>query len=117
MVLRAIRWLLLVLGGVLLGAGLFLHGQVAVARDIRGQVDGTFFLWREIGRATFFMQGSDPRIGLTLAEVPEEVLQMSNRTGWTLVWFGLAVAVLTPWLLRPRGRGPAPKRKPPRPTA
>lgn len=100
MVLRLIRWFLVLLGGVLLGAGLFLHGQVAVARDIRQQVDDTFFLWRQIGTATFFIQSSDHRIGLTLAEVPEEVLAMSNRTAWILVCFGLAMAVATPLLLR-----------------
>lgn len=106
MVLRLIRWFLVLLGGVLLGAGLFLHGQVAVARDVRRQVDHTFFLWREVGKATFFLQGSDNRIALTLAEVPDDVLAMSDRTGWTLVWFGLGVALAAPLLL-PCGARPA----------
>lgn len=111
MVLRSIRWFLVLFGGVMLGAGLFLHGQVAVARDVQRQVDDTFFLWRAVGRATFFMQGSDHRIGLTLAEVPEDVLQMSDRTGWILVWFGLSLAVATPLLLRPRKGGNKPGKK------
>jgi hypothetical protein len=113
MVLRLIRWFLVLLAGVLLGAGLFLHGQVAVARDIRRQVDDTFFLWREVGKATFFIQSNDHRIGLTLAEVPEDVLAMSNRTAWTLVCFGLAMALAAPLLLPLRGdRKPAKVGKP-----
>lgn len=115
MLLRPIRWLLVLLGGVLLGAGLFLHGQVAVARDIRQQVDDTFFLWRAVGRATFFIQSSDHRIALTLAEVPEEVLQMSNRTGWTLCWFGLGLSLASGLLLRPRAKSAARAAGKPRP--
>lgn len=118
MLIRLMRWFLVLLGGVLLGAGLFLHGQVAVARDIRRQVDDTFFLWREVGKATFFIQSSDHRIGLTLAEVPEDVLAMSNRTGWILVCFGLAMAVATPLLLRPgAGTAKAGRSRPRRATA
>ena len=47
------RWLFTFLGGALLGAGLVLHGQVALARYMRQEVDNTFFLWRAIGHATF----------------------------------------------------------------
>ncbi|GAB4150929.1 MAG: hypothetical protein Fur0037_19610 [Planctomycetota bacterium] len=100
MAVRAIRWFLVLTGGVLLGAGLFLHGQVALARDIQAQVGDTFFLWRAVGRATFFLQGSEHRIALTLSEVPSDILAMSNRTAWILVWFGLGTAIAAGLLIR-----------------
>jgi hypothetical protein len=51
------RWLFTLVGGVLVGAGLVLHGQVALARYMRDEVDNTFFLWRALGEATIVSQG------------------------------------------------------------
>ncbi|MEO6597784.1 MAG: hypothetical protein ABIP94_23815 [Planctomycetota bacterium] len=73
------------LGGVIQGSGLVLHGQVAMARYMRQEVDGTFFLWRAIGKATFVFQGGETRMALAMAEVPPHALMESDRAGWVLV--------------------------------
>ncbi len=104
MVLRLVRWFFTVLGGVILGAGLVLHGQVAMARYMRQEVDGTFFLWRAIGRATFAFQGGETRMALAMAEVPEAALKESDRAGWILVAVGGLIALTGPCL---RGGGTA----------
>ena len=75
MVLSIVRWGLVLIGGVLIGAGLVLHGQVALAHYMRAEVDNTFFLWRAIGEATIFLQGSDVRLAFAMREVPPEVLR------------------------------------------
>ena len=41
--------------GVLVGAGLLLYGQVRFGLYIHDEVDNTFFLWRAIGDATYFI--------------------------------------------------------------
>jgi hypothetical protein len=102
MVLRIARWWLTLLAGLLIGCGLFLHGQVAVAHEIRNEVAGTFFLWRAVGNVTFFLQGADHRIALTLAEVPESVLRESDRAAWTLLIVGGLLAFASPLLRRPQ---------------
>ena len=94
------RWLFAVVGGLLAGAGLTLHGQVAFARVVREQVDNTFFLWRAIGNATFAFQGSEHRMGLAMAEVPEVALVESDRAAWVLVIVGSLVALTSPLLRR-----------------
>ncbi len=105
------RWFCAVLGGAILGAGLVLHGQVAMARYMRHEVEGTFFLWRAIGEATFTLQGGDTRMALAMAEVPEAALKESDRAGWVLVVVGSLLALTGP-LLR-RGGSPKPAQKPP----
>lgn len=92
------RWCCTVLGGVLLGAGFVLHGQVALARYMRHEVDNTFFLWRAVGEATFAFQGGETRMALAMAEVPEEALQASDHAAWGLVLLGAAVAAAGPML-------------------
>lgn len=104
--LGLVRWLCVVLGGVLLGGGLVLHGQVAMARYMRSEVDGTFFLWREIGKATFAFQGEQTRMALAMAEVPEQALRESDRAGWVLVVVGGLIAITGP-LLHARKAAPA----------
>lgn len=106
------RWLCAVLGGAILGSGLVLHGQVAMARYMREEVDSTFFLWRAIGRATFAFQGGDTQMALAMSTVPEAALVESDRAGWVLVIVGGLVALTGP-LLR-RGRAPAGARVPKR---
>lgn len=90
------RWFLTLSGGLLLGAGLVLHGQVALARWMRAEVEDTFFLWRAVGEATIFVQGGDVRFALALREVPEDVLRESDVAAWTLVAVGLLLAVAAP---------------------
>ena len=96
-----LRWALIVFGGVLIGAGLVLHGHVAMAHYMRDEVDSTFFLWRAIGEATIFLQGSDVRMALAMREVPAEVLQETDTAAWTLVVVGALLAVMVPLLPRP----------------
>lgn len=108
------RWFFALLGGALLGAGLVLHGQVAVARVMRHQVQNTFFLWRAIGEATFALQGDDVRIALWLNEVPESAIRESDRAAWMLVIVGSLVGVTGPLLRRPAGKAGKPGGKAPR---
>ena len=98
------RWLLTLLGGTLLGCGLVLHGQVALARYTRDEVDNTFVLWRAMGHATFAFQGGETRMALAMAEVPEEALEHSDRAAWVLVVVGGIVALAGPILVRRRER-------------
>ncbi len=98
--LRLARWLCAVLGGVILGGGLVLHGQVAVARYMRDEVESTFFLWRAIGHATFVFQGGETQMALAMSEVPEAALKESDRAAWVLVIVGSLVALTGPLLRR-----------------
>ena len=103
-----LRWCVVVLGGAMVGGGLVLHGYVAFAHHVRQQVDNTFFLWRAIGQATFAFQDGENRLGLTMREVPEGVLDEGTRAAWVLLIIGTLVAVTGP--LIPRGKA-APARK------
>src|SRR5262245_49433394 len=98
MAVAIVRWFCALLGGVLLGAGLVLHGQVYVWRCMRAECDATFFLWRAIGNATFVFQSGERRLALALNEVPEEVLKESDRSAWVLVIVGSLVALTGPLL-------------------
>lgn len=101
------RWFFAVLGGVLLGSGLTLHGHVAFARYMKKEVDGTFFLWRAIGNTTFAFQGGETRMALAMSEVPDEALRESDRAAWVLVIVGGLVALTGP-LLRKGASGGRP---------
>ncbi len=103
--LRFLRWLVVLIGGVLIGGGLVLHGQVAVARYMREEVDRTFFLWRAIGQATFTFQSDDVRMALVAAETPEEALRESDRAAWVLVIIGGLLALTGPLLHSHRHHG------------
>ena len=98
MAVAIVRWFCALLGGVLLGGGLVLHGQVAMWRHMRDEVDRTFFLWRAIGNATFVFQGGEHRLALSLAEVPEAAIKESDRSAWVLVIVGSLVALTGPML-------------------
>ena len=96
--LRCLRWFVVLLGGTLIGGGLVLHGQVAMARYMKNEVNRTFFLWREIGKATFWFQGDDVRMALAMAETPDSALRASDRAAWVLLVLGGLVAVTGPML-------------------
>lgn len=96
-----VRWTLILFGGILIGAGLVLHGHVAIAHYMRNEVENTFFLWRAIGEATIFLQGSDVRVAMALREVPPEVLQESDTAAWTLIVVGALLALTVPFLPAP----------------
>ncbi len=96
-----VRWWVIVLGGALLGAGLVLHAQVALAHHSREQVQSVFFLWRGIGQLTFVFQDDTTKMALWLNEVPDEVLVESDRGAWTLVVIGVVLAV-TAFFIHPK---------------
>jgi len=104
MLIAVARWTLTLLGGVLVGAGLVLHGQVALAHYMRHEVDSTFFLWRAIGEATIFLQGGDVRFAFALREVPAEVLRESDTAAWTLVAVGAFLSLTVPLLPKRLGK-------------
>lgn len=105
-----VRWFAALLGGVLVGAGLTLHGQVALARHADQQVENTFVLWRWIGQATFYFQGGETRMALAMHEIPDGALDESDRAAWVLIILGALFALTGP-LVRRSEAGPA--RKPP----
>ena len=98
--LRLVRWWVVLLGGIFLGAGRFLHGQVAVAFFMREAAQDTFFLWRWVGQITFIFQDETTKAALWMNEIPEEVIRESSRAAWFLVVAGGAMALLGPWLLQ-----------------
>jgi hypothetical protein len=111
--LGILRWFLVLLGGTILGAGLTLHGQVALARYMRDEVEHTFALWRALGHATFYFQGGETRMALAMSEVPPEALAESDRAAWVLVAIGILLACCGP-LIRGRKRPGKPARVSPR---
>lgn len=92
------RWFFVLFGGVLLGTGLVLHGQVALARHMRKEVGDTFFLWRALGDATFAFQADQTRLALVMAEVPEPAIVHSERAAWVLLAVGGLIALTGPLL-------------------
>lgn len=88
----------MLLGGALFGAGLVLQAQVALAHHARAEVDNTFFLWRELGRATFAFQSRDSRLALAMAELPEDVLVQFDLWSKVLGGFGLLITLVAPWI-------------------
>jgi|SRR5580765_7877850 len=98
MAVRIARWLFTLIGGLFLGAGLELHGLIAIAWRMVGEVDNTFVLFRAIGRATIFMLGSERRIALAIKEIPPAVLEECSRTAWMLVIVGGLFSVTAPFL-------------------
>ena len=102
--LRLARWWLVLLGGTLLGGGLVLHAQVALARHAREEVQRTFFLWRGIGQLTFIFQDDRTKLALWMNEVPPNVLRESDRGAWTLIVLGGVLALAAPMCTRGRTR-------------
>lgn len=100
---RFVRWWLVLLGGALVGVGLCLHGQLAVAEYLRDEAQSTFFLWRGVGQLTFIFQDDVTQAALWMNEVPESVMQESGRAAWTLVVIGALMSTAAP-LLRGRSR-------------
>ena len=100
---RVARWMLLLLGGMLIGGGLVLHAQVAVAHVMREEVDSTFILWRGIGRLTFSLQSEATRTAFAIDDIPKNVLAEADRAAWVLVVIGVVVTALT-FLVRTRSQ-------------
>ncbi len=99
MVLRIARWWLTLLGGVLLGMGLVLHGQVMAVHYMRNEVANTFILWRGIGKLTFAFQDSTTQTALTAHDFPVSLIREADRASWTLVAIGVILAA-TAFLIR-----------------
>jgi hypothetical protein len=94
------RWWVTILGGILIGGGLVLHGQIAFAKSCRSEVGSVFFLWRGVGQVTFIFQDDRTKLALWLNEIPEQVLVESDRAAWTLVVLGSVLAVTSTFFRR-----------------
>jgi len=102
-IFRVTRALICFVAGILVGAGLLLYGQVRLAEYFRDEVFSTFFLWRAIGDATYFLQGTDVQVALTLSKLPAESIVHSKRLAITLIVLGGELMLLLPFL-KPRRR-------------
>ena len=96
-------WIVLA-SGMLIGAGLVLHAEVAMAEYVRNEVQSVFFVWRGIGQLTFVFQGDMVQTALFLNDVPAGVLVHSNRVAWTLTLIGLLFLITAPQIRRRRRR-------------
>ena len=108
---RLTRWLVLLLGGVLLGGGLVLHAQVAVMQHMRDEVENTFILWRGIGKLTFMFQDEFTQASLALHDFPPGFLAEADRAAWVLVVIGALVALLSNLVPVQHGQGHGKKRR------
>ena len=93
MAITMARWWLLLCGGVLIGMGLLLHGQVWSMHSLREEVRGTFFLWRALGQLTFVFQDDLTTAALWAHECPAEVLDESERAATAMLVLGALCAV------------------------
>lgn len=98
MLSRLLRWLFLVGGGALLGAGLVLLGQLAVAEHLRAKAQAKFFLWRGIGQVSFIFQDDQTKLALWLNEIDARVLDHSRQGAWVMIVLGSLVVLLAPWM-------------------
>lgn len=94
-------------GGALLGAGLVMRAQVALAHHSREEVQSVFFLWRGIGQLTFVFQDNTTKMALWMNEIPDEVLAESDRAAWALVIVGAVIALTAAFF---RSKTPTTKR-------
>lgn len=99
------RWLCHLIGGVLLGAGLVLHGQIAFIRLANNEVEKTFVLWRLVGEATVYLQSLDVQVALALRDIPPDVLRESDLAAWTLVIVGVLMVLAALVMPRPKAKG------------
>ncbi|MCA8969004.1 MAG: hypothetical protein KDC95_04450 [Planctomycetes bacterium] len=103
-VVKILRVALIILAGLLLGAGGLLLGQVHVARIMEERVDSTFFLFRAIGYATFAFQGSDVQVALAIKDLPAGSLEHSERVAWFAIAVGSLFLLAAPFLKRRKRR-------------
>ena len=71
--MKWVRWWLVFAGGMLIGAGLLLCGEVAMAEHLRNEGQGVFFLWRGLAQLTFIFHDDLTRTSLFLSDLPEHV--------------------------------------------
>ena len=106
MVLRVARWWLTLLGGVLLGMALVLHGQVMAVQHMRNEVSSTFALWRGIGKLTFAFQDSKTQTALLAHDFPVILIREADRAAWTLAAIGVILAATAFLIHRPERKLP-----------
>jgi len=95
--LHLVRGFLLFVSGLFIGTGLLLFGQVKTASFMREEVSSTFFVFRQIGYATFFLQPNENQVALALSEMPESYLVHSKRVAFSLMVFGSLILVFVPF--------------------
>ncbi|HLU39188.1 MAG TPA: hypothetical protein VK081_07370 [Planctomycetota bacterium] len=98
MATRLLRWVFLVAGGCMIGAGLVLIGQLVFADHMRARVRDTFFLWRGIGQVSFIFQDDETKLALWLNEIDPAVLAHSRHVAWVLITLGTMLALVAPWM-------------------
>jgi hypothetical protein len=102
--LHLVRGFLLFLAGVFFGTGLLLFGQVKTANYMRNEVSSTFFVFRQIGYATFFLQPNENQVALALSEMPESYLVHSKRVAFSLMVFSGLILAFVPFCRDKRKR-------------
>ncbi len=99
-----VKWVLHLLGGVLIGMGLLLWGQAEFLSYVRHEVEGTFFLFRWIGKVSFVFMSSPTKVALALSDIPPEAVRES--VGWAKFFLaaGGALVLLSLFASPSRGR-------------
>ncbi len=92
---RQVRWILHLLGGIFLGMGLLLWGQAEFLAYVRNEVQGTFFLFRWIGKVSFIFMSADKKVALALADIPPETVRESVRWAQSFLVAGAALVLLS----------------------
>ncbi len=90
-----VKWILHLLGGILLGMGLLLWGQAEFLAYVRNEVQGTFFLFRWIGKVSFIFMSPDKKVALALADIPAGTVQESVRWAKSFLVAGTALVLLS----------------------
>ncbi len=97
-----LRWLWVLVGGAVAGAGAFLVIHVQVIRFLRHQVNGLNPLERWVGKLTLLWRAPSDGLLLTLDKIPESYLVHWQNVGLWMMGVGGAFALLAPILVRSR---------------
>jgi len=103
------RGLINLLGGVLIGVGLFLWGQALFVEHVKAEVADTFFLLRWVGKISFIFMRVDDKLFLSISEIPDEAVAESIRWAKGLLISGACITLFSLFLQAPperaKGRG------------
>jgi hypothetical protein len=107
------RGLINLLGGILIGVGLFLWGQALFVEYVKAEVDNTFFLLRWVGKISFIFMRVDNKLFLSISEIPDEAIVESVRWAKGLLISGGCIALFSLFLQPPpeKGKGKGKKRR------
>ncbi len=100
---RLFAWCCTVVGGVLIGAGLFLWAQLSGIRYAREQHEDLNFMEKFLGKLTFLWRSLDEKLVLAIGDVPDSYLVRCELLANTFAVIGLVVLAL-PLVVKPRRR-------------